>query len=67
MRVLDHKGDNYLGGIDFDHSIVMKVIVPKLIQQTGDAHIIEKINSHQSKYEKLYFILLLKAEEAKKN
>ena len=66
MRVLDHKGDNYLGGIDFDHSIVMKVIVPKLIQQTGDAHIIEKINSHQSKYEKLYFILLLKAEEAKK-
>jgi molecular chaperone DnaK len=66
MRVLDHQGDNYLGGVDFDHSLVMKIIVPKLIQQTGNTNLKEQILTRNSTYEKLYYILLLKAEEAKK-
>lgn len=66
LRVLDHQGDNYLGGIDFDRSLVMNVIVPKLMQQTGNLQLLEKIDTKNSNYEKLYHILLLKAEEAKK-
>ncbi|MCD6068035.1 MAG: Hsp70 family protein [Bacteroidetes bacterium] len=66
MRVIDHQGDNYLGGLDFDHSIVMDIILPKLIKKTGVADLAEELNKRQGKYEKLYYILLLKAEEAKK-
>jgi molecular chaperone DnaK len=66
LKVLDHQGDNFLGGVDFDHSLVMDVIVPKLIQQTGNLDLAEQINTRNGIYEKLYYILLLKAEEAKK-
>jgi molecular chaperone DnaK len=66
LRVIDHQGDNYLGGVDFDHSLVMNVIVPKLVQQTGNTKLTEEINTKNSIYEKLYYVLLLKAEEAKK-
>ncbi len=66
LRVLDHQGDNYLGGIDFDHSLVMNVIIPKLVAQTGNTGLIDYIHTKNSIYEKLYHVLLLKAEEAKK-
>jgi molecular chaperone DnaK len=66
MRVIDHQGDNYLGGLDFDHSIVMDIILPKLIRKTGVSDLADELNKRQGKYEKLYYILLLKAEEAKK-
>lgn len=66
LRVIDHQGDNYLGGVDFDHSLVMNVIVPKLVQHTGNTKLTEEINTKKSIYEKLYYVLLLKAEEAKK-
>ncbi|MBS1636548.1 MAG: Hsp70 family protein [Bacteroidetes bacterium] len=66
MRVIDHVGDNYLGGLDFDHSIVMDVLVPKLIKQTSIPELSTELNKRQGRYEKLYYILLLKAEEAKK-
>lgn len=66
MKVLDHQGDNFLGGVDFDHDLVMQVIVPKLIQKTGNSALAEQIKLRNSIYEKLYYVLLLKAEEAKK-
>ncbi len=66
MRVIDHQGDNYLGGLDFDHGIVMKIILPKLIRETGKTELESELNKHNGVYEKLYYILLLKAEEAKK-
>jgi molecular chaperone DnaK len=66
MRVLDHQGDNYLGGLDFDHSMVMNIIVPKLISQTKNIELSSELNKSNGKFEKLYYILLLKAEEAKK-
>jgi molecular chaperone DnaK len=66
MRVIDHQGDNYLGGLDFDHSIVMNIVLPKLVQETKNAELTSELNKHNGKYEKLYYILLLKAEEAKK-
>ncbi len=66
MRVIDHQGDNYLGGLDFDHSIVMDILLPKIIKKTGVADLANELNKRKGKYEKLYYILLLKAEEAKK-
>ncbi|QMW06220.1 Hsp70 family protein [Spirosoma foliorum] len=66
MRVLDHQGDNYLGGLDFDHSLVVDVLLPELIQQTGQTDLASQVLTRNSRYEKLYYILLLKAEEAKK-
>ncbi|WP_080059205.1 Hsp70 family protein [Spirosoma aerolatum] len=66
MRVLDHQGNNYLGGVDFDHSLVMEVLVPELIRQTGQMDIASQLLTHKARYEKLYYVLLLKAEEAKK-
>lgn len=66
MRVIDHQGDNYLGGLDFDHSLVVDVVLPKLIAQTGITDLAAELNKREGKYEKLYYILLLKSEEAKK-
>jgi molecular chaperone DnaK len=66
MRVIDHQGDNYLGGLDFDHSIVMNIVLPKLVEETKNTELTSELNKHNGRYEKLYYILLLKAEEAKK-
>jgi len=33
VQVLDHEGDNYLGGKDFDWQVVEKLIVPRLAQR----------------------------------
>jgi molecular chaperone DnaK len=66
MRVIDHQGDNFLGGLDFDHSIVMNILLPKLIRETGHTELETELNKQKGHFEKLYYILLLKAEEAKK-
>lgn len=66
MRVLDHQGDNYLGGMDFDHSIVVDILIPEISRQTGLTDLASQLLTRNARYEKLYYILLLKAEEAKK-
>jgi len=66
MRVVDHEGDNFLGGVDLDQMIVTQLILPKLKEITGKGDIDSLINQRNGPYEKLYYILLLKAEEAKK-
>lgn len=66
LKVIDHRGDNYLGGVDLDYSLVMDVILPKIIQKTKLVNLAEDIKHRKGFYEKLYYILQLKAEEAKK-
>jgi molecular chaperone DnaK len=65
MRVRDHQGNNFLGGVDLDHLLVMKLLLPKLRDSGFNLPEEESIlrNGH---YETLFYILLLKAEEAKK-
>ncbi len=65
MRVVDHEGDNYLGGLDFDSLIIEKIIVPYLERSAGFPDIAEKIKRGSGPYATLYFNLLHKAEEAK--
>ncbi len=66
LRVTDHEGNNFLGGLDFDTAIIEQLIVPHIITFTGDASIEEKLRNRDGELEKLFYILLHKAEEAKK-
>lgn len=65
MRVTDHEGDNYLGGVDFDIAIIEKLVVPQLQQQGTFPDLLTALRSARGKYNTLYHILLKKAEEVK--
>ncbi len=66
LRVVDHEGNNFLGGLDFDSLIIEQLIVPEIVKHTGDASIEEKLRNRDGGLEKLFYVLLHKAEEAKK-
>jgi molecular chaperone DnaK len=66
MKVKDHEGNNFLGGVDFDRLIVEQIFVPQIVKETQIADFQEQLTNKLGKYEKLYFQLLYQAEEAKK-
>lgn len=66
LRVTDHEGNNFLGGMDFDTAIIEQLILPEIIKHTGDPSIEEKLRNRDGELEKLFYVLLHKAEEAKK-
>ncbi len=66
MRVLDHRGDNYMGGLDFDNLIIEKLVVPYLEIKYNVNNLFTQMRSGGNAYNKLYYILLHKAEELKK-
>jgi len=65
LKVVDHKGNNYLGGVDFDIAIVEKIIVPKILSFGNFEGLQNKLKSKEKKYSKLFFKLLKIAEEVK--
>lgn len=67
LKVLDHKGNNFLGGVDLDNLLVEKIICPKIEQATGQTQLWRRmLSGEEADCKKLYFELLFKAEEAKK-
>jgi molecular chaperone DnaK len=66
LKVIDHEGNNFLGGADFDFAIIEKIIVPEIVQKTGIENFEEELRVKHGRYEKLFFELLYYAEEAKK-
>lgn len=66
LKVVDHQGDNYLGGADFDSLIVQHLIVPFIEEKIGQSDLWKSLKSKSSTHKGLYFELLKKAEEAKK-
>ncbi|HEX2608946.1 MAG TPA: Hsp70 family protein, partial [Flavisolibacter sp.] len=66
LRVADHEGNNFLGGMDFDAQLIEHLILPELIRHTGNPDIETELRNRQGSLEKLYAVLLHKAEEAKK-
>ena len=66
LKVTDHEGNNFLGGVDFDALLIEQLIVPRIVALTGDASIEEQMRNRNGQLEKLFYILLYKAEEAKK-
>jgi len=67
LNVISHKGNNFLGGVDLDNLVVEKILCPKIEQTAGITGLWNKMVSGDDKtFKKLYFELLFKAEEAKK-
>jgi molecular chaperone DnaK len=65
MKVIDHEGDNFLGGSDFDRLIVEKLIIPKISEQYTFEDLENQMKSASGKYNAKYYSLLNQAEEAK--
>lgn len=65
MKVVDHEGDNFLGGSDFDSLIVDKIIIPKIAQEYTFSDLENQMKSASGKYNAKYYSLLNQAEEAK--
>ena len=65
LKVVDHEGDNYLGGSDFDALIVEKLLVPQLEKKGQFADLATQMKSDKGRYNWLWYVLLRKAEEAK--
>jgi molecular chaperone DnaK len=65
MKIIDHEGNNFLGGADFDQLIVEKLIIPKLNAEYSFENLKEDLKSASGKYNAKYYVLLRHAEEAK--
>ncbi|MBO9204206.1 MULTISPECIES: Hsp70 family protein [Niastella] len=65
MKVLDHEGDNFLGGSDFDRLIVEKILIPKITERYSFENLEDEMKSASGKYNAKYYILLNSAEKAK--
>lgn len=65
MKVLDHEGDNYLGGADYDNMIIEKLIIPKICEQFKFSNLEDDMKSASGKLNAKYYVLLRRAEEAK--
>jgi molecular chaperone DnaK len=65
LTVMDHEGDNYLGGTDFDAVLVEKVVVPELNRRGKFDDLLGSLKSQSGSRNALWYALLAKAEEAK--
>jgi len=65
MKVIDHEGNNFLGGADFDALIVEKLIAPYLEKEGTFANLVTEMKSASGKYNRLWHQLQHKTEEAK--
>jgi len=65
MKVLDHEGDNFLGGADFDNLIVEKIVIPHLNKNFKFADLENELKSASGKFNNVYYRLIKLAEDAK--
>lgn len=65
LTVMDHEGDNYLGGTDFDALMIEKLVVPELMRRGKFDDLLNQMKSQSGRYNQLWYTLLTKAEEAK--
>lgn len=68
LEIIDHKGDNFLGGVDLDLKIIQEIICKAIETEFSEHTDLWKtmISSDDKTYKKLYYEFLFKAEEAKK-
>jgi molecular chaperone DnaK len=66
LKIVDHEGNNFLGGLDFDFAIIDNLVIPAIIQQTGITDFEDEFRVKHGKYEMLYYQVMYYAEEAKK-
>ena len=65
MKILDHEGDNFLGGKDIDRAIVEQYIIPELEKRGSFTSLMHKMRNTDGIYHRLYHKLIYLAEEAK--
>lgn len=65
LKIVDHEGDNYLGGMDFDALIVENLIVPYLEKKGKFTDLLPQMKSATGRYNRLWYSLLSRAETAK--
>ncbi|HTI60106.1 Hsp70 family protein [Mucilaginibacter sp.] len=65
MRVLDHEGDNFLGGADFDRLIIEKLIVPQIEAKYAINDLLDAFQSGAGRLNGKYYALLHLVEQAK--
>ena len=65
MKVLDHEGDNFLGGTDFDDEIVRKLIIPKLENAGSFSDLESQMTSASGKYNGKFLAYRFLAEKLK--
>lgn len=65
LKVIDHEGDNFLGGADFDDLMVEKIIIPYLNKNFSFTDLETKMKSESSDYNGFYYKCLMTAEDAK--
>jgi molecular chaperone DnaK len=66
LKVADHEGNNFLGGTDFDQSIIDQILIPQLQKQFDLPDLANALKTRGGEYESLYYELLYRTEEAKK-
>lgn len=65
MKVLDHEGDNFLGGADFDNLMVEQMVIPYLNKNFQFNNLEDELKSVSGKRNVLYNRLIWLAEQAK--
>lgn len=65
LKVVDHEGDNFLGGSDFDALIVERIVAPQLEKKGKFTDLLAQMKSETGKYNRLWYHLLHLAEQAK--
>lgn len=65
LKVVDHEGDNYLGGADFDQLLAEKVFVPRLEREGHFENLLAELKSRTGRWNALWEKLLFQAEKAK--
>ena len=65
LKVVDHEGDNYLGGADFDQLLAEKVLVPRLEREGHFENFLAELKSRTGRWNALWEKLLFQAEKAK--
>ena len=66
LKVVDHEGNNFLGGLNFDAAIIDEIIIPHIVGETGIENFADELKVKFGKYEMLYHKIMYYAEEAKK-
>lgn len=65
LRVLDHEGDNYLGGSDIDALMVEKIVVPEVEKRGQFSNLLLEMKSESGRYNRVWQSLLQHTESAK--
>lgn len=67
LKIIDHEGNNFLGGVDIDYAIVEKLFIPLLEKELNESTLWADIKSNKTTFhKKLHAELLYKAELLKK-